>query len=248
MRTYATAQLIGTRSTQCDATAVYTTPTGARAYALLDGIGSDKSIREWTRTAARRLARTAARCGNAETGLRRVYDHYAADPERQDEYMRQYMPSAAAVVAVTAPGQPLTLAWSGDSRAYLLDRGIAARLTDDHNLRRIFPPTATNPHSGNRNVITSYLGNTFTDEEATNHYNHPAIETKTVRIKRPVRLLLASDGAYEPHEDARHDLYAELDLDSPAEAARDFVRLAVDTSLDLDGRADNATVLLADLH
>lgn len=32
MRTYATAQLIGDRTTQCDATAVYTAPSGARDW------------------------------------------------------------------------------------------------------------------------------------------------------------------------------------------------------------------------
>jgi len=69
VRTYATAQLIGDRSHQCDATAVSTAPSGARAYALLDGIGSSDEIRDWTRTAARRLARTAARRGDAEAGV-----------------------------------------------------------------------------------------------------------------------------------------------------------------------------------
>jgi serine/threonine protein phosphatase PrpC len=40
------------------------------------------------------------------------------------------------VVAVKAPGKPLTVAWCGDSRAYLMERGIAVRLTEDHNKRQ----------------------------------------------------------------------------------------------------------------
>lgn len=118
MRTYATAQLIGDRSHQCDATAVHTAPSGARAHVLLDGIGSTDEIRDWTRTAARRLARSAAYHGDAETGLRAQYNRYAADPDRQGPW--GYGPKAAAIVAVTAPGRPLTVAWCGDARAYLL--------------------------------------------------------------------------------------------------------------------------------
>ncbi|GAA1929563.1 hypothetical protein GCM10009716_41530 [Streptomyces sodiiphilus] len=201
MRTYATAQLIGTRETQCDATAVRAGQDGTRAYVLLDGIGSTRTVRAWTRAAAVRLARTAVRHRDAETALRSVYDSYAAEPARDDLYAIQ--PKAAAVVAVTTPRKPLSVAWCGDSRAYLLDRGSAIRLTQDHNLRRIYPPTAVYPYGGNRNVITSCLGSTDSDEDVAARYGHPAIERTTHEIIDPCRLLLASDGAYEPHEDAR---------------------------------------------
>ncbi|MEU2057140.1 PP2C family protein-serine/threonine phosphatase [Streptomyces bungoensis] len=252
MRTYATAQHIGGRTTQCDATAVRTTPDGARAFVLLDGIGSTQEVRDFTRRTATRLAQTAARRGDATTALRHHYERLAADPDRQDPYQRRYMPSAAAVVAVTAPGQPLTVAWCGDSRAYLLKRGITRRLTDDHNMRRVHPPTALHPEGGSRNIITSYLGATDTDAEAMNHYRHPAIESTTVKITDGCRLLLASDGAYEPHEDAGHDLYTELDDDLLTRTVRNFVSLAIDTArtklpADEHHYVDNATALLADL-
>jgi serine/threonine protein phosphatase PrpC len=237
MRTYATAQLIGDRSHQCDATAVSTAPSGARAYVLLDGIGSNDDVRAWTRDAARRLARTAARHGHAEAGLRAVYDRYAADPDRQGPWAR--MPEACAVVAVTAPGKPLTVAWCGDARAYILVRGTVRRLTNDHNLRRVF--------QGNRNVITSCLGNAETDDEVKNRYGHPAIEAVT-RPAENCRLLLASDGAYEPHEDAGHTLSDHL-IGDPGETARCFVDTAVATARAVpDPYADNATVLVADIR
>lgn len=254
MRNYATAQDLGSRITQCDATAIHTAPDGARAYALLDGIGDYQSVSDWTRTAARRVARAASRRGDAEAGLRHIHQGYAADPERQDPYTRRYMPSAAAVVVVTAPGRPMTVAWCGDSRAYLLDRGIARRLTADHNDRRVHPPTATYPEGGDRNAITSYLGCAYDDEALMNMCGHPAIETATVAFDGPCRLLLASDGAYEPHVDAGHDLYVEVADEPLDEVARDFVSLAVATSLRTTAAkdparpyADNATVLLADL-
>lgn len=254
MRNYAAAQLIGTRTEQCDATAVRTVD-GVRAYALLDGIGSTKEIREWTRTAAVRLAGRAAYRGDAVGALTALYEQYAQEPERQDPYMVRYMPTAAAVVAVHVPGEPLQVAWCGDSRAYLLDGGLALRLTEDHNMRRVFPPTATFPHGGNRNLITSYLGSGYSEGDVKGAYGHPRIESVTREITRPCRLLLASDGAYEPIEDAPYlDLFTELDDDPLTGIVQQFVRLAVHTA-EKESRAvdparvsaDNATVLLAEL-
>ncbi|WP_432139958.1 mucin-2 [Streptomyces sp. bgisy154] len=239
MRNYATAQLTGTRDNQCDATAVFTDRrTGARAYVLLDGIGSTEVVREWTRAAARRLARTAARRGDAERGLRAVYDAYAAE-------LGGYGPSAVAVVAVTVPGKPLTIAWCGDARAYLVADGTAQKVTDDHNLRRV--------NGGRRNMVTSWLGSDLTDDEVKHHCGHPAIESVSVPAKN-VRLLLASDGAYDPHEDAGHNL-ANLLTGTPRQAARRFSATAVKESLaasrtddpDNEPYADNSTVLVADL-
>lgn len=247
-RTHATAQHLGDRTHQCDATAIATAPSGARAYVLLDGIGSNDLIRDWTRRAARHLARTAARHGNAETGLRAAYTRYANDPDRHDPWTRDTLPKACAVVAVTTPGRPLTIAWCGDTRAYLLTNGTLTRLTADHNLRRVHPPTDNFPYGGNRNVVTSCLGNTETDDEVKARYGHVAIESATRPVNSPARLLLASDGAYEPHEDTGHTL-ADYLTGTPTEAARHFVTTAVTTARAVpDPHADNATALVADLH
>lgn len=253
MRTYAAAQLIGTRDQQCDATAVRTVK-GVRAYVLLDGIGSSEEVREWTRTAAVRLAERAARRGDAVGALTSLYEEYAQEPERQDPYVSRYMPKAAAVVAVHAPGKPLQVAWCGDSRAYLLDGGLALRLTEDHNLRRVYPPTATRTYGGNRNVITSCLGSGYSEEAVQQTSGHPRIESATRDLTRPCRLLLASDGAYEPIEDAGLCVFAELDDDPLTGITAQFVRLAVHTSVKTSRaidparvHADNATVLLAEL-
>jgi PPM family protein phosphatase len=243
MDVYATAQLIGDRSHQCDATAVHTAPSGARAYVLLDGIGSSDEVRAWTRDAARKVARAAARRSDAEAGLRAVYDRYGANPDRQGPW--GFGPKACAVVAVTAPGQPLTVAWCGDARAYILVRGTVVRLTQDHNLRRVYPPNDL--HGGNRNIVTSCLGNYESDQEVKDRYGHPAIEAVT-RGPEDCRLLLASDGAYEPIEDAGYQLSKFLigDVDECAEA---FVEHAVTTARAVeDPHADNATVLIADIR
>jgi PPM family protein phosphatase len=254
MRTYATAQALGLRSLQCDATAVHTAPSGARAFVLLDGIGDGTRVREWTRTAARRLARAASRRASAEAGLRHIYADYAADPDRHEPELARWMPSAAAVVAVHAPGQPLQVAWCGDSRAYLLHRGLARRLTEDHNARRVHPPTALHPEGGSRNLITSYLGRVLTDDQAMALYRHPAIETTTVPLDGLCRLALLSDGAYEPHLEDGNDLFVELEHDPIDQVAVEFVDLAVAASIERSKAedpehpyADNASVLLADL-
>ncbi|MFG2404242.1 PP2C family protein-serine/threonine phosphatase [Streptomyces brevispora] len=242
MRTHATAQLTGGRDNQCDATAVYTTPNGTRAYVLLDGIGDTEHVREWTRAAARRLARTAARHGDADSGLRAVYAAYQAEDLRQDVYARDYAPMAAAVVVVTAPGKPLSVAWAGDSRAYLLVDAKLQRLTNDHNLRRVYPPCATYPEGGNRHRITACLGSWQTDEDAMDYAGHPAMESTTVPARK-CRLLLASDGAYEPIQDNGADLRTYLH-GTPANVARDLVETAIAWA---GTRPDNATVLIADL-
>lgn len=242
MRNYSTAQRTGGRDNQCDATAVYTTPSGTRAYVLLDGIGDTETVRTWTRAAARRLARTAARHGDAESGLRAVYAAYQAEEQRQDIYARDYAPMAAAVVAVTTPGKPMTVAWAGDSRAYLLADGTLQRLTNDHNLRRVYPPCKTYPEGGNRHRITAYLGSWQTDEDVMSYANHPAMESVTA-APRTGRLLLASDGAYEPIEDNGADLRTYLH-GTPTEVAEDLVETAAAWA---GTRPDNATVLIADL-
>lgn len=238
MRTYATAQLIGDRSHQCDATATATGPNGTRAYVLLDGIGSSDDVRDWTRTAARRLARSAAYHGDAEAGLRAQYQRYAANPDRQGPW--GFGPKACAVVAVTSP-RWLTVAWCGDARAYLMVRGTVLRLTQDHNLRRVYPPNDLHG-GGNRNIVTSCLGSADTDQDVKNQVGHPAIETITRRLEDS-RLLLASDGAYEPLEDSLRNLADYLTGDL-GPTARGFVQAAVDHA---SAHADNATVLAADL-
>ncbi|WP_405654197.1 PP2C family protein-serine/threonine phosphatase [Streptomyces sp. NBC_00019] len=234
MRTHAAYQLIGARSHQCDATATYT-HNGARAYVLCDGIGSSDAVRDWTCTAARRLARAAAVRADAEAGLRAVYEIYAAEPDRRDEYIRYDLPTACAVIGVAVPGKPLTVAWCGDARAYVLTpRGTVQCLTADHNLRRI--------NGGNRNVVTSYLGAAETDQEQRDRHGHPAIESVT-REAENCRLLLASDGAYEPMEDSALNL-ADYLTGSPQQAARSVAAFAVAHA---GPRPDNSTALVADL-
>ncbi|MGW9436912.1 PP2C family protein-serine/threonine phosphatase [Streptomyces sp. NPDC055607] len=238
VKPHAVARRPGDRMFQCDATAVCRVPGGTRAYALLDGVGDTRAVRAWTRTAARRLARAAAGHGDAEAGLRTEYDRYAADPARHTP--DHDLPAAAAVVAVHVPGGLFSVAWSGDARAYLLLDGLGPlrQLTEDHNARRAYDG------HGDRNLITACLSGTRDDAETEQHWGHPAIEYMSGPA-RPGRLLLASDGAYEPHEDIDHDLGDYLTGD-PREAAELLVDDAVRRArAQRDPYADNATALIA---
>jgi serine/threonine protein phosphatase PrpC len=229
VRTHATAQQIGHRSHQCDATATYT-HSERRAYALLDGIGSSDEVAAWTRSAARRLARAAAVRGNAEQGLRAVHAVAALEPGRDKPWAD--LPAAVAVVALAAPGQPLQVAWCGDPRAYLQAGGRLWRLTTDHNQRQVLLDQGLKPGPYDRNTVTSWLGDTAPD---------PTIGAVTAAARG--RLLLASDGAYEPLEDSGRDLAAYLD-GSVRRAAHALTTAAIEHATDY---ADNATALVTDL-
>ncbi|MFJ1839920.1 hypothetical protein ACIOJ9_39445 [Streptomyces sp. NPDC088175] len=239
---YGSAQLIGDRACQCDATATYATDSGARAHVLLDGIGDNPAVRGWVQAAADRLAVLAAVHGDAETALRAERDRYAAEPDRHPDHGSLSLPAAAAVVAVHVPGGTLSVAWSGDARAYLLLDGALRLITDDHNERRAYDGR------GDRHTITSCLGVTRSDEETEKRWGHPAVET--VRgPARPGRLLLVSDGAYEPHEDADHGM-ADYLTGPPDAGAQRLVEDAVRRARAVPrargrARADNATALVA---
>lgn len=240
MTTYATATHIGGRSHQCDATAVRTNPTrGTRAYAVLDGIGSSDSVQAFTRSAAARLARSASLHGDAETALRKLQVRIAAEPERADTW--NDLPSAAAIVAVYRPDRVVTIAWAGDCRAYHLTDAGAVCLSRDHNLRRTVEEHGLPAGFSNRNVITSYLGGPADDAEAQKAGGHPAVEA--AEMTSHGRLLLASDGAYEPLEDSGVSL-ASYATGTPKQAARRLVTSAVSRS---GGTSDNATCLIVDL-
>ncbi|MFB7496062.1 PP2C family protein-serine/threonine phosphatase [Streptomyces sp. NPDC056161] len=236
MRNYATASHVGGRPRQCDATAVVAAPKGVRAYALLDGVGKSREVAHWTRGAALRTAALAARHQDAGAGLRAAYAHYTGRELPADPFTD--LPHAAAVVAVTAPGKPLTVAWCGDARAYLWSGGSFVRLTEDHNLRRTRPPY------GPANILTSCLGADDTDDRLKAEHGHPAVEETTRHLDKWGRLFLASDGAYEPLEESFLPLVDFL----PGEL-EDVALTIVESAVECWGEdADNATALVADLH
>ncbi|WP_128378534.1 PP2C family protein-serine/threonine phosphatase [Streptomyces cavernae] len=230
MPTHATAQLIGGRSYQCDATATYTIGK-TRAYVLLDGMGDEQEVGDWTRSIARPLAHAAARRADAEVGLR-VFHAQVAEERAARGLYSPGEPCAVAVVAVVVPGELVQVAWCGDARAYVLHQGgRLERLTSDHNDRQRLLDMGMAPGPGARHVVRSFLG-----------YSGELPQIGAAIGPDSGRLLLASDGAYEPLEGSCRDLSAYL-TGGVHEAARSFVEAAIDHG---SIRPDNATVLVAD--
>lgn len=242
---HARAQLIGGRSTQCDATAVTAAPGGITSFAVLDGIGSTGEVRRFTRQAAHRLTRTTVRQRSAEAGLRQVA--HEIDADRIARRALDDEPAACALVVLVTPGKPIEIAWSGDVRAYAIRDYDAELLTRDHNWRRVVIDAGGTPEMYDRNDVTSCLGSENSAHDIERVCKHPAIETATVEPEE-IRLVLATDGAYEPPEDTGEHLPAHL-LGTPAEAAKHFVQFAVERSrlIRAPQSVDNATALVVDL-
>ncbi|GAA2811646.1 serine/threonine protein phosphatase [Kitasatospora paracochleata] len=230
---HATHQLTGTRTHQCDATATRATRDGGRAYVLLDGIGSNPAVRDWTRDQARRLADLTARSLQPHLAITRLREEIALEPGWQNT-----VPGACAVAAVTGPNRILRIAWIGDCRAYLLyPDGYLGRHTTDHNMRTVLEARDGQAPRWARNRITHCLGHPDAGEALIPDWTTDPDRTGT-------RLLLASDGCYEPIEDAGHTVATALADGTPADAAKRLVRLAIKLG---DGNKDNATCLVADL-
>jgi serine/threonine protein phosphatase PrpC len=236
---YATAQRIGTRTHQCDATATATDGDN-RAFVLLDGIGSTDKVRDWTRDKARLLARIAAQTASPSAALaavRAVVDHQSPE-QRHDPDNHQDEPSAVAVVAVRLPGDVLLVGWTGDARAYWdTGTGELQRLTTDHNWAEALRAEGRSGPLWARNLVTSHLGRHPDD-----HTHGPVGEAAPVTGRG--RLLLLSDGVYSPFEDHGWDLTQAVRPGRPREAALRLVKRAVRSP---DRRHDNATALVADL-
>ncbi|MFD8596122.1 hypothetical protein ACFV1L_14065 [Kitasatospora sp. NPDC059646] len=246
-----TSQHIGSRTHQCDTTAHHHNPaTGHRAWVLLDGIGDHDHTAAWIDTAAPALAQLAARLGDPGAAIRQIRPRLHAERPALD-HPEDWLADAAAVVAVLTPTGRLAIAWAGDCRAYYAENGRSRLLTCDHNeaTRQRREGRAPEPDAHDR--LTSSLC-----------FSTGVIDTVTVDFgprRRTRRLLLASDGAYLPHEEAgtlppphpngssRPGLSALTPLlTGPlGTTAQRITDLAVHAG---PTRADNATAMLIDIH
>jgi protein phosphatase len=129
------------------------------------------------------------------------------------------------------------VAWVGDSRVYLLRRGVLTQLTRDHSLVQDLLESGgisvteaqSHPH---RNIITRVLGG---DVE-------PVVDRCSDRIVPGDLFLLCSDGLSNEIDDARIR-YILTVAEGPVAAAADLVAAAVEA-----GGRDNisATVIAVD--
>jgi protein phosphatase len=115
-------------------------------------------------------------------------------------YAREHPESSglgATIVAALVWAQRLTLAWVGDSRVYVWERGELQQLSRDHSLvaRLVeigqLTPTEARTHE-HRNVLIRSLGS---KDEVT-------VDTLSRPLRRGARLLLCSDGLTSHVEDS----------------------------------------------
>jgi len=133
-----------------------------------------------------------------------------------------------------APARPVAVAWCGDARAYHFPLpGRVRQLTVDHNERQEYLDRGL-PFPGSRHLVTSYLGDTDAD---------PVIGS--VACPALGRLLLVSDGAYEPLEESHRSLGSYVGGAFPQRAAEALVTDAVE--LAAAARPDNASAVVVDL-
>ena len=132
-------------------------------------------------------------------------------------------PKAPTTALVDGPLVELTLAWVGDSPAYLVDRRGVRQLTRSHT-------DAADGHAAEGHPLQRAVGGS----DAT-----PEILTEVVSGR--ARLVLATDGILAVPETQRTDLLA--DLTTTAEQCLDHLLDAVD----LHGGRDNTTIAVVDL-
>ncbi|MCL2339943.1 MAG: protein phosphatase 2C domain-containing protein, partial [Actinomycetia bacterium] len=140
------------------------------------------------------------------------------------------------LTAAVLDNERLLIAQVGDSRAYLLHRGLLRRLTSDHSYVQELVDSgelteSETRHHPSRSVITRVLGNEYDTEP----------DLYELRLEVGDRLLLCSDGLNSMLEDA--EIQRQLIMDRPPEQCADALVLAANQA----GGLDNITVVVIDV-
>jgi protein phosphatase len=152
------------------------------------------------------------------------------------EYARQHPESAglgATVVAALIHEQQLTIAWVGDSRIYLWDRGLLRQISRDHSLvARLVEIGQLSPEEArtheHKNVLIRSLGSK----------DQVTVDVASCPLRRGAKLLLCSDGLTGHVEDeALSDILSRHR--EPHEAALELVAAA-----NTDGGSDNISIVV----
>ncbi|WP_405018029.1 protein phosphatase 2C domain-containing protein [Kitasatospora sp. NBC_00070] len=243
------AQQLGARAHQADAAAHHHNPiTGHRAWVLLDGIGDREHVADWTPRTALALASAAAGLGDPRAAIELARPVLHAERAHHG-HPKKWPADAAAIIAVLNFAGDLSIAWAGDCRAYFAERGQAHLLTTDHNEAAHQRRARQTPSPDAHDRLTSSLMFLRGEIGGTEVRFGPRRGTR--------RLLLASDGAYLPHEAAgvfpipdgssslaRRPRFLAPVLTGPRErVAQRLTELAVRNT----PNADNATALVIDL-
>ncbi|KDN85700.1 PP2C family serine/threonine-protein phosphatase [Kitasatospora cheerisanensis] len=234
------AQAQGDRARQCDAFAVHRDQgTGIWAFAVCDGIGDSQDTADFVQHFTPRLAKAAATLQRPEKAIEAIREE--VEPWQRQRGVGEDVSSTAVVVTWHEQRRRTSIAWAGDSRAYMLKGGEQGRLlTVDHNLAQ--------QHRAAGGLVGPYDHNRLTSD-----LSWGEIGTLTQHRKLD-RLLLCTDGAYFPLGDGKGpdlpqtaDYYDRNYVDRywAKSAAGWVVSRAVERHRAGEGGpADNATVLV----
>lgn len=145
------------------------------------------------------------------------------------------------IVAAVAIGDVITIGWIGDSRAYLIGSGGAAKLTEDDTWAAEAARAGLIPESAvetdrRAHTLTRWLGADADDLQP---------HVRAVRTDRPARLIVCSDGLWNYASDplAVAAVVERVGPDAPPiEVARCLVDFAIES-----GGHDNVTAIVADV-
>jgi PPM family protein phosphatase len=223
------------RTENQDAWDAITLPGGDTALILADGMGGHVGGRESAEAAVGAAAASLAE-GGVDESTEQAIAAAAARASQGVAAVRDEIggnPGTTLVLAVVSPSGSATVGNIGDSRAYLVQRGNAEPITQDHSwvgeqMREGLLDANEGRHHPRRNIITRAVMGDPVDADVF----HLILEPGDA-------LLLVSDGVWEPLTD---EMIAELLTESgPLQAALDrMCQAALDA-----GSRDNVTAVAA---
>lgn len=202
-------------------------------YIVADGVGGHQAGNVASQMAVEIIRRIYYNDPNPDSvsSLRRAIETANTEIHRQAS-SPAYAGMGTTVVVTVVQGDELVVANVGDSRAYLLQGGILQRLTSDHTwvAERVAAGILTSEEATRhdmRHIVTRSLGAEFTVE----------VDVRSHRLLPGDRLLLCSDGVWEPVPEA--EMARLLGHRRPQAAAAALVNRATAA-----GGADDATALV----
>ena len=224
------------RTENQDAWDAITLPGGGTALILADGMGGHVGGRESAEAAVVAAAASLAEGGGVEESPEQAIAAAAVRASQGVANVRDEIggnPGTTLVLAVVSPSGTTTVGNIGDSRAYLVHRGNAEPISQDHSwvgeqMREGLLDANEGRHHPRRNIITRAVMGDPVEADVF----HLTLEPGDA-------LLLVSDGVWEPLTD---EMIAELLTDSgPLQAALDrMCQAALDA-----GSRDNVTAVAA---
>ncbi len=200
-------------------------------YAVCDGMGGQAAGEEASAIGVDMMRRLLSDLTAGEN-VRAATDRYTA--MANDAVAALHKDAGSTLVLLCIKGDSATVAWLGDSRAYLLRDGKLLRLTQDHTEEQRMIRMGIRPAPGSaKNALTRYLGMDMPGLVVTPSY------ADEITVKKHDVFLLCSDGLSNLVEEER---VAEI-LDAGEWPARELVDAAL-----VAGGTDNVTALVVDIQ